>query len=103
MGSLKQVQVVVVVVEIWGCISQKNPLTSSLRTSCRTTRRGGGREEAELVRAQQHHLLVQRELHLNTLPEQLNTHLALRRNKIKQQILKIKESGRPPRIKAKGL
>lgn len=57
-------------------------------------KRRGGREEAEQGKVQQHHLLVHRELHLNTLPEQVNTHLALRRNKIKQQILTIKESGR---------
>lgn len=78
MGSLKQVEAAVV--EIRSCISQKNPLTS-LRTSCLTMRRGGGgREEAEQGKVQQHHLLVHRELHLNTLPEQVNTHLALRLN-----------------------
>lgn len=96
---------VVVVVEIWGCISQKSPLTSFLRTSCITIiRRGVVVRKPYSLRSNTITYWCT-ELHLKALPEGVITRLALCRNKIKQQILKIKESVRlwHPWIKDKAL
>ena len=95
MGSLKQVAVVVV--EIWGCIGQKNPRTSFLGISCITTIRKGA-----VVRRSNSITYWCRELHLKVLPDQGNTRLALRRNRIQQQTLTIKESVRLWRLNIQG-